>query len=105
MISHEDIQTEITKLEELKDKVPAKTGFGESNIEAIEAQIEALRENLEEDDVEDRYDAGDFTERQRDNALEAIGWRNEDEDDSPSKGWEHLVGAKVKQVPPPRRNL
>lgn len=87
-----DIEAEIQKLEELKTTVRPKTAFGESNVEAIEAQIDTLRNALEEDDVYDRLDAGDFDERQKDSALEAIEWRDtESNDEPPSKGWEPLV--------------
>lgn len=78
------IESEIKKLESLKTRVPPRTVFGEDNLAAIDASIKVLRENMTEDDA---YSIQD--DRLRDNALQAIMWRNGEQEllaDDP-EGW------------------
>ena len=89
MKTQEEIDQQIKSLEELKSKVVPRTAFGDDNVAAVEAQIKALREDFDEDDcyeewpdVEDDED-GSLTEvnrRLRDQAREAVAWRNGESD-------------------------
>lgn len=85
------IAAEIRTLTEMKPKVRKFTMFGDNNHDAIDAQIEALEDDFDESAIYDKEDSGDWTERQRVAAQEAIDWREGDTKDIPSKEWEPLV--------------
>lgn len=70
MRTQEEIDAEIKKLETLRTQVPPRTYFGDSNLDAIDAQIKVLRERMDEMQV---YDFG-WDERTESSAREAAGW-------------------------------
>jgi hypothetical protein len=83
----QQVTTEIARLRELRDKVPARTFFGDSNVAAIDAQIEVLTSKWSENAIYDRWDDD---ERLLEVALEARHWLDRDVE-PPSDGWAHLV--------------
>lgn len=89
-----EIDAEITALKGQVKRVRELTAFGENNREAVEAQIEVLEEQLDEDEIEERAEENDWSEHVKDSALEA--WRfwtgEEMEDGKPSENWEPLCG-------------
>lgn len=88
-----EILFEVGALRRLRALVPPMNGFGESNVRSIDAQIEVLEKNLSERRVDDLFGA---REHLLSNALEAVYWRNGDNDDAPSAGWQDLVDIKAK---------
>jgi hypothetical protein len=91
------IKTEIAKLEKMKPRVRHYSGFGDDHHAAIDAQLEVLKDNLSDEEIEWRMDS-DMTaeeelwkENQRDAALEARNWLEGEEKISPTKNWASLV--------------
>lgn len=85
------ITKEIAKLEKMKPTVRSHSGFGDDHHAAIDAQIEVLREALDEDEIYVRWQGEE--NHARNNALLAMGWRDGDYGDgeAPSEGWKQLV--------------
>lgn len=96
----EAVAAEIAKLREMKPYVRARTGFGDDNHEAIDAQIEVLEKRLTDSAIYDRFqpiddESGEPDEsgagaHALDNALEARRWLEGEEKDAPSVGWSEL---------------
>ncbi len=86
----EQVQAEIEKLQEIKPKVRRTTLFGDNNHAAIDADIDVLKNDLDENEVFDTY--GNDT-HELDSALYACRWLDGDEDEPPSgpNGWGSLV--------------
>lgn len=85
------IKKEADTLEAMKLKVRQFTAFGEDNHKRIEAQITVLRENLDEDDIDDKWppeDDYDLNECAR-NAMDWINCCGDVE--SLSGDWKPLV--------------
>lgn len=85
-----EIDSEINKLETMKPKVRKMTAFGDNNHDAIRAQIDALKDGIDENEAYQLENDGEWTEQERENAVEAILWRDGD-GDCPSDGWKGLV--------------
>lgn len=83
-----EAQAEAKKLCEMRDSVRRFTAFGDDNHAAIDAQIDVLERNMDDDEIYDRYANNDH---ERKAALQARAWWDGDEDESPSKSWEPLV--------------
>jgi hypothetical protein len=88
--TEDEIKAEVKLLRAIKPKVRRTTAFGDDNHAAIEAQIRALEEGMDEDEICDKWD-GDGEDRQRDDALYSCNWKNGYETESPSDGWKSLV--------------
>ena len=100
-----EVQDVLKRLREVRDKVPARTHFGDDNHEAIDAAIAVLDEKLDEDDVYGRFEPGDDDDINADegrsdhsleNARAAAAWLHCEDDDDPATGWEELVAARDK---------
>lgn len=97
MKTNEQINTEITTLREMKPNVREYTAFGDSNHDAIEAQVDVLREHMSTDDVYDRFgedafeDEDEFCQSDLDAALSAQQWLCGESEEAPSAGWSSLV--------------
>jgi hypothetical protein len=90
MKSQEVINKEIEALKEIKPRVREYNFFGDSNHEAIEAQIKVLEDLMSEDDIWDNWPENESTIR--DAALEAWAWlNNESKYDNLVSGWEELT--------------
>lgn len=86
------IAAEIAGLQELKPEVPEFTAFGDSNWDAIDAQVAVLKGDLTEDDIEDAWE----DEHTYENALTARQWLNgELEGGGLVDDWQTLRGVKV----------
>lgn len=91
----EEIAAEVAALKEIRDKPTfrSRSYFGDDNEAAINAQIETLERGYSEDDVYENYEdpENDDDRHVIDNAMSAFDWMNgEEEDGSPSEGWEGL---------------
>lgn len=86
--SQEEISAEVEKLKSIQPKVRAYSAFGDNNRSAISAQIDVLEHHWDEEDTDELE-----TDHERTNALDAIYWRNGDEEISPSEGWAELITA------------
>ena len=92
MIDKKEIDEEVKKLKEMKPKVRHNNFFGDDNHAAIDAQIEVLENDLDQDDIDGKFDDGDWDDHERSNAEEALNWKEEEsEDGSPSSQWEELI--------------
>ena|SRR5436190_13893208 len=90
------IAEEIKTLGEIKPKVPARTFFGDSNWEAIDAQIVTMELNYSTDTIYNRHndeepEEGEWTAHERDSALDARRWLDGETADKPSKDWRVLI--------------
>jgi hypothetical protein len=88
--NREQVLAEIEKLEALLPKLPKKNYFGEDVHEQVEAQIQVLCEDLDDDDIyaewedEDDYD---YNRSKIDSAIAAREWATGSTDISPSDDW------------------
>lgn len=87
------IAGEIAGLQELKPEVPEFTAFGDSNWDAIDAQIAVLKGDLSEDDIEGAWYENEHV---YENALTARQWLNDElEGGGLVDDWQTLRGVKV----------
>lgn len=88
----QEVQAEIEALRAIAAKPTFRktTLFGDSNTEAIEAQIDVLEDGLSEEDVSDLEESGDLTEHAATSARDASLWLYGENDDRPSAEWEGL---------------
>jgi len=93
MRTNDEINAEIAALTAMKPKVRRHAHFGDDNHAAIEAQIRALTERFDDDDIWDEWPEEEDEEecRERDCARDAVNWMTGDVDDAPSKDWADLV--------------
>lgn len=89
MRTPEEVQIEVGKLTEMKPKIRHFSFFGDNNHNAVQAQIDVLKDDMDEDEIYDME--GDWTQHEIDNALEARRWLDEESEEAPSSGWESLV--------------
>lgn len=90
--TREEIEAEIEALEEIKPKVPESSHFGDDNWASIDAQIEVLRGEIDENDFEIFVDDGDWSEHIRDEAQYAYDWMTGyTTDPPPSEGWQAIA--------------
>lgn len=81
------IAAEIAKLKALKPKVRRYSFFGDDNHAMIDAQIEVLEKDMDDDAIY-RH----FSGEPRSEAENARNWLDGDAaDGAPSKGWKELV--------------
>jgi hypothetical protein len=92
------IETEIKKLKSLREIVRPTTSFGDSNKDAIDAQIAVLEKDTPTDDIyatsndEGEHDESKWTHRQREYAIYARDWLDGTEEAKPpSEEWNTLV--------------
>lgn len=102
-----DVDAEIAKLNELREKISVThpfTVFGDDNVAAIDAQIEVLTERMDEDEVCDRFPGEESDNDEDDDAAiadphvhnaarDALDWLTGDSDELPSAGWSSLTEA------------
>lgn len=91
MRSQEEIDAQSSALEVIKNSPSFRhnTFFGDSNDEAIEAQIEVLEEGLTYINVADRRDDY-WSDHAADSADSVLSWLSGDTDDTPASKWEGL---------------
>jgi hypothetical protein len=97
MRTKKEIETQIEKLKIVREKVPPVTLFQESNLDAIDAMIHVLRDNMNEDNIAEMWDPDENGSSQRlwDNAMMAYRWLHLEEDDLvDGDGWQSAVRGK-----------
>jgi hypothetical protein len=97
--TQKQIDAEIKILEDYRNRVRATSAFGDDHRESIDAQIDVLREDLEDDDIYERF--GVSPEEEADGqeqpglvsqALYARQWLDGELDDGPlSESWKSLL--------------
>ena len=80
------IAAEIQALKDCKSYVPKMSAFGDDNHRNIDLQIKALKEGVDETSEEWR----ELSHSQQSAICEAINWKEGEEDESPSSGWDYL---------------
>lgn len=94
--TEKQVKEEVAKLIEMKPFVREFTAFGDSNHERIDCEIRALKEDMDEDKTYDEWPEDEADMEKRNAAQYVIQWRDGDEDEAPSKGWESLDSRKNK---------
>lgn len=106
--TEKQIEAEIKKLTQIKSNVRKTSVFGDNHHDAIDAQIEVLRDRLTEDDVYDRFpsvedleekaihgeevDEEGYPDNVRSEAVEAARWlAGESEYKKLSDNWKELI--------------
>jgi hypothetical protein len=85
------IKEQIDWLAANQKKIQRYSKFEEDNWAKIDAQLEVLRETLDEDEIFERQDRGEWDEGQVMAAQSAQAWRDGEEDTPPSDDWAGLV--------------
>jgi len=91
------VMAEIDKLNEMKPRVRHYSQFNDDNWQAIDAQLEVLREDLSMEEIDERW--GDYEDAfggaLYDAAVFAYGWKGgfllPDDDAPPSDDWQILL--------------
>lgn len=78
------IQAEIKALEVCKTYIPRTTAFGDNNHRNLDLQIEELQYGI--DDTAEEWN--DYSDSEQEAIMDARRWKEGDEDESPSSGWE-----------------
>ena len=95
-----EIIDEIHNLEKMKPNVLPRSAFGDNHHDAIDAQVRALREGMDEGCAYDTFDVTgdediDADEGRAENvlsaALDAIRWAEGESEEAPSTEWSTLV--------------
>lgn len=89
-----EINEEVIKLKGLKERVIPTTLFGDSNTDAIQAQIDVLEQGWDEDLVRSKFLFEDET-YVRNAALDAVSWRDagvtQEGEEQLAEGWEGIL--------------
>lgn len=83
--TEQEIELEIKALEACKAYIPRTNAFGDNNHRKLDLQIEELRDGI--DDTADEWN--DYSEGEQRAIMEARYWKEGDEDESPSSGWDN----------------
>mgnify|MGYP006331258897 CR=1 FL=1 len=83
--TQKQIEDEIKALEACKTYIPSSTAFGDNNHRNLDLQIEELRDGI--DDTAEEWN--DYSEGEQSAIMEARYWKEGDEDESPSSGWDN----------------
>jgi len=92
MKTKKEIDAEIKALEHCKTYAPHYSMFGADNWHGIDEQIGALANDLSEDDVYDQYDGRHDLQSA---VLHAVQWRDGNEDEPASSGWDSFKPKKA----------
>ena len=90
MKTQEQIKKEIEALKTVQPNVRPITFFGDDNFAAIDAQIQVLEEDMDEDDIWDEWPEEEQDQYVRDSARHAVDWVNDEEDPDSgglAEGW------------------
>lgn len=84
-----EIAAEISRLETMKPKIRKFTAFGDDNHRKIDIAITVLKKDLDEDEINDRYDDSD----ENSEAYGVRQWMDGEDGEygSPADQWESLV--------------
>ena len=92
------IDKEIATLVEMKPKVRKFSAFGDNHHEAIDAQLEVIRQEVQEEDFDDSYE--DDADHVRDAAQRALDWMQGITEETPSDEWKDLIQEPAAVEPP-----
>ena len=87
MKTQKQIDAEIKKLAAVKSKVPERTAFGDYNHAAIDAQIQVLKDSMDDGEIWGAWPEDESDMHVRTAAQDAQQWRDDDEGDAPSISW------------------
>lgn len=90
--TQQQIESEIKALEACKTYIPRHTAFGDDNHKKLDLQIEELREGI--DDTDDEWN--DYSDGEQSAIMEARYWKEGDEDESLSSGWDDFKPKRAK---------
>ncbi len=86
--TQEQIDEMIVRLEEVHKVVIQYSIFGDDNLVSIEAMIEVLRNNLDDEDIYQREEDGDWSESNAGHARDARNWLDGQSDEVDlADGW------------------
>lgn len=94
MRTKDEIDAEAARLEAMKPTVRKCSGFGDNHHNAIDAQVQVLREGMSNDDIFDAWgdeEIDEFEQNVLDAAIQAQDWMRGDTDEAPSVEWQDLV--------------
>ena len=81
MKTKEQITKEIEALKTVRPNVRSTSIFGDDNLGGVDAQIDVLEDDMDDDDIYDRYDRTSSSEYILEAAVAAREWINDEEDD------------------------
>jgi len=87
MKTKEQITKEIEALKAVRPNVRPRSMFGDDNLGSIDAEIDVLENDMDNDDIYDKYDRTQYSEYILSSALYARQWINDEEDDDLAEGW------------------
>ena len=80
MKTSEQIKKEIEALKTVRPNVRPTSMFGDDNLSSVDAQITVLEENMDDDDISDKFDRTSSSEYILESALAARQWIDDEED-------------------------
>jgi len=80
MKTQEQIKKEIKALETVRPKIRPRSMFGDDNLAGLDAQIEVLENDWDDDEIYNRYDHAGSSEYILESALAARQWIDDEED-------------------------
>ena len=92
--TQKQIEAEIKALEACKKYIPRRTAFGDDNHHKLDLAIEELRDGI--DDTTDEWN--DYSDDEQSAIMEARYWKEGDEDESPSSGWDNYKPSAKKRA-------
>jgi len=90
MKTEKQIAKEIEALKTVRPNVRPITFFGDDNLAALDAQIQVLEKDMDEDDVWDEWPEEEQDQHVRESACHAVNWVNDEEDPDDkglAEGW------------------
>lgn len=87
--TEKQVKKEIETLKKMLEKVRPRDAFGGDNQEKIQAQIDTLEDEWDEDEIYERFPDEEEMDI-RSNALDAYNWMSGNEKMAPSVGWKPL---------------
>lgn len=99
------VAAEVILLQLYRSTVRPFNVFGNSNRDAIQAQIDVLQSNMTGEKIEDEWgmEGEDPCEHTYDSANYARRWLDGEEQDSPSKDWKPLLMVESPAEPKPKK--
>lgn len=97
MKTQEEIKKEIEALKAVRPNVRPYSMFGDDNLAAFDAQVEVLEQDMDDDEVSDRFDCSGIPENVMSSAFHALDWINGEEDfdgGSLAEGWSPIKKGK-----------
>lgn len=74
--TQEEIKKEIEALKAIRPKVRPHSMFGDDNLAMLDAQVDVLENDLDSNDIYDKYDHADVSQYVLEGALEADNWKD-----------------------------